>query len=155
MHLSHVLRRVIMQLRTSSVRDWDMHEYLWKKEFSNRVIKEWNLKNTTFITVVSFIKWDNMHCLFKQRFGPLRKVMEYADQRCLGLFLLELKRHRENLLKDNSTACQAHPQSTITIFFSPITPNNATSQSRVTQMGSQPRHNRGVTITEQKQCVSM
>ena len=32
------------------------------------------------------------HCLFKQGFGPLHKLMEYEDQRCLGLFLLELKR---------------------------------------------------------------
>ena len=35
-------------------------------------------------------------------------LMEYEDQRCLGLFLLELKRHREKLLKDNNTATQAH-----------------------------------------------
>ena len=84
------------------------------------------------------------HCLFKQGFGPLRKVMEYEDQRCLGFFLLELKRHREKLLKN--TATQAHPQRTITAFFSPITPTNATSQSTHTHMGSRPEHNKGVTI---------
>ena len=83
------------------------------------------------------------HCLFKQGFGPLRKVMEIEDQRCLGLFLLELNRHREKLL--NNTATQAHPQRTITTFFSPITPN-ATNQSRDTQMVSWPGHNKGVTI---------
>ena len=86
------------------------------------------------------------HCLFKQGFGPLCKVIEYEDEWCLGIFLLELKRHREKLLKDNSTTTQAHPQRTITTFFSPITPTNATSQSRDTQMGSRPRHNKGVTI---------
>ena len=80
---------------------------------------------------------------FKQRFGPLRKVMEYEDQRCLGLFLLELKRHREKLLKN--TATPAHPQRTITTFFSPITPN-ATSQSQDTQMGPRLGHKKGVTI---------
>ena len=69
---------------------------------------------------------------------------EYEDQRCLGLFLLELKRHREKLLKN--TATQAHPQRTITTFFNPITPTNATSQSKDTQMGSRPGHNKGVTI---------
>ena len=37
------------------------------------------------------------HCLFKQGFGPLRKVMEYEDQWCLELFLLELNRHRNKL----------------------------------------------------------
>ena len=49
-------------------------------------------------------------------------------------------------MKDNSTATQAHPQRTIATFFSLITPTNATSQSRDTQMGSQPRHNKGVTL---------
>ena len=72
--------------------------------------------------------------------------MEYEDQRCLGLLLLKLKRHREKLLKDNNTTTQAHPQRTITTFFSLVTPTNATSHSRDTQMGSQPGHNKGVTI---------
>ena len=80
-------------------------------------------------------------CLFKQRFGPLCKVMEYEDRRCVGLFWLELKRHRENLLKENSIATQAYPQRTIIIFFSPNTPTYATSQSRDTQMVSRPGHN--------------
>ena len=93
-----------------------------------------------------------------------------------GFSFLELKRHVEKLLKDNNTATssstknnhkflqphhshscyksikgyntatQAHPQRTITSFFSPITPTHATSQSRATQMGSQPRLNKRVTI---------
>ena len=46
--------------------------------------------------------------------------MEHEDQWCLGLFLLELKRHREKLLKDNSTATQAHPQRKITTFFEDV-----------------------------------
>ena len=39
-------------------------------------------------------------------------------------------------------------QITITTIFSLITPTNATSQSRDTQMGSQPGHNKGVTIDQ-------
>ena len=31
------------------------------------------------------------HCLFKQGFGPLRKVLEYEDQWYLELYLLKLK----------------------------------------------------------------
>ena len=54
--------------------------------------------------------------------------------------------HLGKLLKDNNTATQAHPQRTITTFFSPITPTNATSQSRDTQMSSRPGHNKKVTI---------
>ena len=84
------------------------------------------------------------HCLFKQDFGPLHKVMEYEDQ-CLRLFLLEFKRHRDKLLKNYSTATQAHPQRTITTSFSPITPSNATNQSWDTPMSSQPGHNKGIT----------
>ena len=92
---------------------------------------------------VSYKIRGRYHCLFKQGLGPLWKVIEYDDQRCLGLFLLVLKRHRQKLLKN--TATQAHPQRTSTTFFSPITPN-ATSQARDTQMASQPGHNKGSTI---------
>ena len=67
-------------------------------------------------------------------------------QRCLDLFFLELKKHREKLLKDKSTTTQAYLQRTIKTFLSPITPTNATSPSRSKQMGSQPRHNKVVTI---------
>ena len=45
-----------------------------------------------------------------------------------------------------SPATPAHPQRTITTFFSPITPTNATSQSRDTQMGPRLGHKKGVTI---------
>ena len=59
-------------------------------------------------------------------------------------FLARAQETSGKLLKN--TATQAHPQRTITTFFSPITPTNDTSQSRDTQMGSQPRRNKGVTI---------
>lgn len=39
------------------------------------------------------------HCLFRDGFGPLSRVIDYPDQRCLGLFLLEIRRHREDLLR--------------------------------------------------------
>ena len=61
-------------------------------------------------------------------------------------FLVRTQEAWGKLLKDNNTATQAHVQRTITTFFSPITPINATSQSRDTKMGSQPGHNKGVTI---------
>ena len=53
-------------------------------------------------------------------------------------FLARARGHREKLLKN--TATQAHPQRTITTFFSPITPTNAISQSRDTQMGPRLGH---------------
>lgn len=33
------------------------------------------------------------HCLFREGFGPLSGVIEYLDERCLGLFLMDLCRH--------------------------------------------------------------
>ena len=45
--------------------------------------------------------------------------MEYEDQWCVGLFLLELKRHREKLLKDYNIATQAHRQISITTSLAP------------------------------------
>ena len=82
-------------------------------------------------------------------FGLLKDVDNsffLSLQWCLGVFLLELKRHREKLSKDSTTATQAHPQRITTTFFSRITPTNALSQSRATQMGSQPGHIKGFTI---------
>ena len=74
--------------------------------------------------------------------------MDYEDQHCLELFLIELKRHKETLLKDNYTATQVHQQRTITTFFIPITPTHATSKSRATQMCSWLKHNKGLTIDQ-------
>ena len=147
-HLCYALRSVIGQLRTSSHQlEIEVGKYTripLEERICQCVIKHWNPKNTMFVTVVSFMKseGDTIASLNKA-FGPPHKVIEYEDQQCLGLFLLDLKRHREKLLKN--TATQPHPQRTIITFFSPITPTNATSQSRDTQMGSQPGHNKGVT----------
>ena len=60
---------------------------------------------------------------------PPYKVMEYEDQWCLGLFLLELKRHKEKLLDENIKTISNHQYRTIMTFFSSISPHAAT-QSR-------------------------
>ena len=66
------------------------------------------------------------HCsVFYEIRGTLCKVMENTNQWCQGLLLLELKRHKEKLLKDNNTVIQAHRQRTIITFFIHITPINA------------------------------
>ena len=78
--------------------------------------------------------------------GSSHQVMEYENQRSLGVFLLEPKRHGEELLKDNSTTTQAHLRRTIATLFSSINPTNVASQWRDTKIVSQPRHNKGVTI---------
>ena len=51
---------------------------------------------------------------------------------------------RTFLARAQETSGKAHPQRTTT-FFSPITPTNATSQSRDTQMGPRLGHKKGVT----------
>ena len=55
------------------------------------------------------------HCLFREGFGPLTRAMNYIDQRCLGLFLLELRRHRKSLLRRPNN--EGHSQREITDFF--------------------------------------
>ena len=48
-------------------------------------------------------------------FGPLTRVMKYTDQRCLGLFLLEIRRFRDSLLKRSHH--KGNTQKEITNFF--------------------------------------
>ena len=55
------------------------------------------------------------HCLFREGFGPLTRVMNYTDQKCLGLFLLEIRRFRDGLLKKPHH--KGNTQKEITNFF--------------------------------------
>lgn len=58
------------------------------------------------------------HCLFREGFGPISRITDFPDQRCLGLFLMELRRHRESLLRaPTPRAGLAQPM--ITSFFRP------------------------------------
>ena len=75
----------------------DMHECLKEKEFANCVTKEWNLKNALHCSVFYEIR-GRCHYLLKQGFGPLCKVMENEDQRCLGI--LQLMLHKWTLDQD-------------------------------------------------------
>mgnify|MGYP000385540671 CR=1 FL=1 len=69
---------------------------------------EWNPKNIAFAIALFFYEIRRRyHCLLNQWFGPLCKVMICENQRCLELFLLELKGHGTNLLTDNNTTTQA------------------------------------------------
>ena len=54
------------------------------------------------------------HCLFREAFGPLDRVTRYEDQRCLGLYLLEIHRHRDSLLRRHRIRQSQRP---ITDFF--------------------------------------
>ena len=131
-HLSYVLHNVIGQLQTSSlsVRDWGMDICTTTSRRKNLpIVSSWSeIEHYVCHCGVFYKIRGSYHCLFKPGFGPICKVMEYEDQRCLGLFLLELNRCREKLLKEKSTATQAYQQRTIIIFFDPMT--HATSQLR-------------------------
>ena len=87
------------------------------------------------------------YCLFKQGFGPPHKVMNGKwKPTVLGAFLAWIEETQGEGVEGqqhNNTTTQPHnhtssQQRTITMFFIPITPTHATSQSRYTQMGSQP-----------------
>ena len=103
-HLSHGLRCAIGQILTSS------HQL--EIEFGrfqgippeDRLCKLCGTKPETELhyvchCIVYYEIRGRFHCLFKEGFGPLDRVMKYKDQRCLGLYLLEIHRHRNTLLR--------------------------------------------------------
>ena len=109
----------------------------------------WNRKNTMIAIVLFYNIREGYHYHFKQGFGPLCKIMRIHKTIVLGLFLLELKRHREKLLNNNTTTT-AHPQRNSTTCFSSNT-FHAMNQSRATQVGSRPRHSNNKTTTAHPQ----
>ena len=57
--------------------------------------------------------------------SSLHKVMEYEDQMCLGLFLLELKRHEEKLFGQQYNHASSSTKNNHD-FFSSLIPTHAT-----------------------------
>ena len=70
--------------------------------------------------------------------GPLARVMRYEDQSCLGLFLLELCRHKEGHLGDQIAG---DTQREITDFFEPHTQQ---SDEQASQQTSESTRTRGI-----------
>ncbi|KAI5071882.1 hypothetical protein GOP47_0014133 [Adiantum capillus-veneris] len=58
------------------------------------------------------------HCLLREGFGPSFRVMSYQDHKCLELYLLELHRHRNSLLRRSG---ERHSKREIIDFFTPDT----------------------------------
>ena len=94
-HLSYALHSVIGQLRASSYQlEVEIGRYT-RIPLQGRICQlchqgvESKEHYVCHCSVFYEIR-GRYHCLFKQGFGPLRKVKEYEDQRCQGLFLLEL-----------------------------------------------------------------
>ena len=83
------------------------------------------------------------HCLFKEGFWPLARVMNFEDQRCLGLFLLELRKHREDLLKKPDN--ERHIQREITDFFKTQT-RSTTQDSEQALEATSTSNTRGILI---------
>ncbi|KAH7446947.1 hypothetical protein KP509_01G083500 [Ceratopteris richardii] len=122
-HLSHALRCAIRQLRTSSHQlEIETGRFRWVPADS-RICRLCHLEPETELhyichwTVYYEIR-GRFHCLFREGFGPLSRVMSFEDQRCLGLYLLEVHRHRDNLLR---RAGGRQSQRQITDFFTPDT----------------------------------
>ena len=118
-HLSHGLRCAIDQIRTSSHQiEIETGRYRGIPADS-RICRlchtepETELHYICRCTVYYEIR-GRFHCLFREGFGPLDRVMRYQDQRCLGLYLLELHRHRDSLLRRHGVR---QSQRRITEFF--------------------------------------
>lgn len=103
-HLSHGLRCAIGQIRTSS-HQLEIETGKFREIPANSRIcrlchaePETELHYICHCTVYYEIR-GRFHCLFREGFGPLDRVMRYEDQRCLGLYLLEIHRYRDSLLR--------------------------------------------------------
>ncbi|MCO5599422.1 hypothetical protein L7F22_053525 [Adiantum nelumboides] len=107
-HLSHGLRCATGQIRTSSNQLEIEFGRFQGIPPEDRLCKlcgiepETELHYVCHCTVYYEIR-GRFHCLFKEGFGPLDRVMKYEDQRCLGLYLLEIHRHRITLLRRQRT----------------------------------------------------
>ena len=98
-HLSHGLRCAIGQIRTSS-HQLEIETGRFRGiPADSRICRlchtepETELHYMCHCTVYYEIR-GRFHCLFREGFGPFSRVMSYQDQRCLGLYLLELHRQR-------------------------------------------------------------
>lgn len=123
-HLTHSMRAAIGQIRTASHRlrtetgRWtDIAEEDRICQLCSRE-PETEEHYICRCTVYYDIR-GRYHCLFREGFGPLRRIMEYEDQRCLGLLIMELHRRRTALLRARTTTCPEGPtQRALTDFFS-------------------------------------
>ena len=103
-HLSHGLQCVIGQMHTSSHQlEMEIVRFRGVRAEAKiyllcRIEAQTELHHICHCLVYYEIR-GCFHCLFREGFGPLARVMRYEDQRCLGLFLLELRRHRESLMR--------------------------------------------------------
>eukprot|EP00249_Psilotum_nudum_P001957 c14736_g1_i1 orf=2-418(-) len=116
-HLSHGFRTAIGQLRTSS-HQLQIEIGRWADVEAEDWICQLCEKHYVCQCTVYYDIRGRYHCLFREGFGPLRRIMQYEDQRCLGSFLSELRRRRAAIMRERSTARSAPPrQREITEFF--------------------------------------
>lgn len=112
-HLSLEIRSAIGQIRTSSHQlriETGRYTYIAREDRICELCHQEVESEEHYICrcTVHYEIRGRYHCLFREGFGPLRRVMEFEDQRCLGLFLLEIRRHREDLLKSRQPPQDHH-----------------------------------------------
>ena len=101
MHLSHGLRCINSQMRTSShqleIEIGRLKGVLAKDRICQLCQRETEIE-LHFIChcPIYYEIRGRFHYLFKS-FGPLPKVMNFQDQQCLGLYLSKAHKHRESL----------------------------------------------------------
>ena len=119
-HLSHGIRCVIGQIRTSLHNlEIEMGRFRGTQGEERmcqlcRIEPKTEMHHICCCPVYYEIR-GRFYCLFREGFGPLTGVMNYTDQRCLGLFLLEIRRFRDGLLKRSHH--KGNTQKEITNFF--------------------------------------
>ena len=102
-NLSYALRSVIGQLQSSSHQleiEVGWHALILLEERICQ-LRHQGLESEEHYVCHSSVSYEirgRYHCLFKQGSGPVCKITGYDQQR-LGLFLLELERHREKFVE--------------------------------------------------------
>eukprot|EP00250_Pteridium_aquilinum_P019422 c24426_g1_i1 orf=1306-2640(+) len=121
-HLSHALRCAIGQIRTSShqleietgrYRGIPPEERICQMCHTEPETEEHYICRCTVYYEIR----GRFHCLFREGFGPLSRVMDFYDQRCVGFFLLEICRFRESLMRSRGSAHRGPVQRQMSHFY--------------------------------------
>eukprot|EP00250_Pteridium_aquilinum_P034519 c769_g1_i1 orf=3-389(-) len=106
-----------------SAKDWGRQ--LWARGNLQRTVSAscatWSQRHrqmsTTYADVLYTTRSGGTHIAFSERVWGLSRMTALMEQRCLGLFLLELFSHRESLLHSGVAIHRGSIQRQLTDFF--------------------------------------
>lgn len=123
-----------------------MKEYRKSIAHANYAIKKQTQRSITFANVQYTMRSEGDTTVFFN-LDLVCRIMKFEDQRCLGLFLLKLKRHRDNLLREQTaTGLGASTQRSLKNFLNRISVTTTTPYPPITEPQNGEGHSRGVAV---------